>query len=166
MAEERRRAPSSLLVFLAVAALMRCPSAAAGCDLFRGRWVVDESYPLYDASTCPFVPAVFGCRRNGRPDDANLKLRWSPDGCRLPTTSTDQMRSSGGGIRLSVCLARHVLMKSAFENRNATSFFAPLLRRPVRSRPRHTLLHLLRRSYLLAGLNLLRHAAGQLEHDY
>jgi hypothetical protein len=123
MAEERRRAPSSLLVFLAVAALMRCPSAAAGCDLFRGRWVVDESYPLYDASTCPFVPAVFGCRRNGRPDDANLKLRWSPDGCRLPTTSTDQMRSSGGGIRLSVCLARHVLMKSAFENRNATSFF-------------------------------------------
>ncbi|CAD6336661.1 unnamed protein product [Miscanthus lutarioriparius] len=26
-------------------------SAQAGCDLFRGRWVADKSYPLYDAST-------------------------------------------------------------------------------------------------------------------
>ena len=60
------------------------PSALAGCDLFRGRWVADKSYPLYDASTCPFVPDVFDCRRNGRPDDAYLKFRWSPANCRLP----------------------------------------------------------------------------------
>jgi len=58
--------------------------AAAGCDLFQGRWVADESYPLYDASACPFVPDVFDCRRNGRPDDAYLKFRWSPASCRLP----------------------------------------------------------------------------------
>jgi hypothetical protein len=59
-------------------------SALASCDLFRGRWVADKSYPLYDASTCPFVPDVFDCRRNGRPDDAYLKFRWSPANCRLP----------------------------------------------------------------------------------
>lgn len=54
------------------------------CDLFQGRWVVDEAYPLYDASSCPFVPDVFDCRRNGRPDTAYLRFRWSPAACRLP----------------------------------------------------------------------------------
>ena len=32
----------------------------------------------------PFVPDVFDCRRNGRPDDDYLKFRWSPGNCRLP----------------------------------------------------------------------------------
>ncbi|XP_006657022.1 protein trichome birefringence-like 38 [Oryza brachyantha] len=59
-------------------------AAAARCDLFQGRWMADKSYPLYDASRCPFVPDVFDCRRNGRPDDDYLKLRWSPAACRLP----------------------------------------------------------------------------------
>jgi hypothetical protein len=81
--------PRSGLVVLAIVLAGRLPgvaSGAAGCDLFRGRWVADESYPLYNASACPFVPDVFDCRRNGRPDDAYLKLRWSPaGGCgRLP----------------------------------------------------------------------------------
>ncbi|KAF8667863.1 hypothetical protein HU200_052485 [Digitaria exilis] len=93
MAPRRRRcwAPLPLrvgvmvIVALAAAALPgSAASAAAGCDLFRGRWVADESYPLYDASACPFVPDVFDCRRNGRPDDGYLKFRWSPANCQLP----------------------------------------------------------------------------------
>ncbi|KAF0932008.1 hypothetical protein E2562_007818 [Oryza meyeriana var. granulata] len=65
------------------------PAAVGGdidgrCDLFQGRWAVDDSYPLYDASRCPFVPDVFDCRRNGRPDAAYLKLRWFPASCLLP----------------------------------------------------------------------------------
>lgn len=70
---------------MVVLALLSASSADdAACDLFRGRWVADKSYPLYDASTCPFVPDVFDCRRNGRPDDAYLKFRWSPANCQLP----------------------------------------------------------------------------------
>ncbi|KAF7096653.1 hypothetical protein CFC21_098561 [Triticum aestivum] len=73
---------AAILVLAAAAA----PSVADGssCDLFQGRWVADASYPLYDAASCPFVPDVFDCRRNGRPDAAYLKFRWSPAACRLP----------------------------------------------------------------------------------
>ncbi|XP_062227630.1 protein trichome birefringence-like 37 [Phragmites australis] len=79
-----------LMMVVAVAALGSASgsgssgSAASSCDLFQGRWVADESYPLYNASNCPFVPDVFDCRRNGRPDTAYLKFRWSPSGCSLP----------------------------------------------------------------------------------
>ncbi|RCV21837.1 hypothetical protein SETIT_4G170100v2 [Setaria italica] len=83
MAPERRRClPVLMTIALAAAALPGVSSS--GCDLFQGRWVADKSYPLYDASTCPFVPDVFDCRRNGRPDDAYLKFRWNPANCRLP----------------------------------------------------------------------------------
>ncbi|XP_024312636.1 protein trichome birefringence-like 38 isoform X3 [Brachypodium distachyon] len=60
-------------------------SSSSSCDLFQGRWVADASYPLYNTSSCPFLPDVFDCRRNGRPDDTYLKFRWSPAACRLPT---------------------------------------------------------------------------------
>ena len=64
------------------------PQAAGGsssCDVYRGSWVVDESYPLYDAASCPFVRKEFDCRRMGRPDTMYLKYRWHPNPpCSLP----------------------------------------------------------------------------------
>ncbi|CAN6169814.1 unnamed protein product, partial [Urochloa humidicola] len=86
MAPGRRRCVWMLIMIisLAAAALPGSSAPAAGCDLFQGRWVADNSYPVYDASACPFVPDVFDCRRNGRPDDAYLKFRWSPANCPLP----------------------------------------------------------------------------------
>ncbi|XP_059661398.1 protein trichome birefringence-like 42 [Cornus florida] len=60
---------------------MTSQSSSNGCDLFRGSWVFDDTYPLYDASDCPFIG--LNCQKSGRPDNMYLKYRWKPDGCDL-----------------------------------------------------------------------------------
>lgn len=57
--------------------------AAEGCDMFTGRWVKDDSYPLYNSSTCPFIRHEFSCQRNGRPDLDYSTFRWQPLSCKL-----------------------------------------------------------------------------------
>ncbi|TQE03102.1 hypothetical protein C1H46_011273 [Malus baccata] len=58
------------------------PSSSAACDFFQGSWVVDEFYPLYNGSSCPFIG--FNCLSNGRPDKEYFKYRWKPTACDLP----------------------------------------------------------------------------------
>ncbi|WCJ32339.1 TRICHOME BIREFRINGENCE-LIKE 41 [Euphorbia peplus] len=54
------------------------------CDMFSGNWVVDEHYPLYNAtSECPFIEREFSCQKNGRPDLLYTKYRWRPFTCDL-----------------------------------------------------------------------------------
>ncbi|XP_068648115.1 protein trichome birefringence-like 11 [Aristolochia californica] len=55
-----------------------------GCDLFEGKWVWDESYPLYQSQNCGFLDEGFRCIENGRPDDFYTKWRWQPKHCSLP----------------------------------------------------------------------------------
>eukprot|EP00252_Welwitschia_mirabilis_P026364 TRINITY_DN8657_c0_g1_i3.p1 TRINITY_DN8657_c0_g1~~TRINITY_DN8657_c0_g1_i3.p1 ORF type:complete len:265 (-),score=34.35 TRINITY_DN8657_c0_g1_i3:426-1220(-) len=54
------------------------------CDIYSGKWVKDDSYPVYRPRTCPYVDEAFDCQRNGRPDSEYMKWRWQPHGCQLP----------------------------------------------------------------------------------
>ncbi|KAI4375731.1 hypothetical protein MLD38_013563 [Melastoma candidum] len=54
------------------------------CDLFRGNWVRNESYPLYNASRCPFAEQGFNCLANGRNDTDYMKYQWKPEECDVP----------------------------------------------------------------------------------
>lgn len=53
------------------------------CDFSEGKWVFDQSYPLYD-SNCPYLTTAVTCQKNGRPDSDYEKWKWKPNGCYIP----------------------------------------------------------------------------------
>ncbi|KAJ8755710.1 hypothetical protein K2173_022709 [Erythroxylum novogranatense] len=71
------------LGFLALVLVHKASASNEKCDFFTGTWVVDGSYPLYNASACPFIEREFSCQMNGRPDSAYTKYRWKPLRCDL-----------------------------------------------------------------------------------
>ncbi|KAF4350472.1 hypothetical protein F8388_011843 [Cannabis sativa] len=55
------------------------------CDIFSGRWVYDESRPLYEESDCPYIQPQLTCLEHGRPETNYQHWRWQPNGCDLPS---------------------------------------------------------------------------------
>lgn len=54
------------------------------CNVYEGSWILDDSYPLYNATECPFAEKGFDCLGNGRVDQNYLKWRWKPMNCDVP----------------------------------------------------------------------------------
>ncbi|CAK9316358.1 unnamed protein product [Citrullus colocynthis] len=54
------------------------------CNVYEGSWILDDSYPLYNATECPFAEKGFDCLGNGRVDQTYLKWRWKPMDCEIP----------------------------------------------------------------------------------
>ncbi|KAK7378269.1 hypothetical protein VNO80_03707 [Phaseolus coccineus] len=70
------------------------------CDFFDGKWVKDDSYPLYKPDSCSLVDEQFNCIRNGRPDKEYLTYKWKPKGCSLPRLNAHRMLELLRGKRL------------------------------------------------------------------
>ncbi|XP_028064973.1 protein trichome birefringence-like 6 [Camellia sinensis] len=70
------------------------------CDITKGRWVFDESYPLYTNDSCPFVDEGFNCEGNGRLDKEYMKWRWQPQDCDIPRFNATKMLELIRGKRL------------------------------------------------------------------
>ncbi|XP_039033916.1 protein trichome birefringence-like isoform X2 [Hibiscus syriacus] len=80
------------------------------CDLFDGKWVKDDSYPLYKPGSCSFIDEQFSCIANGRPDKDYQKLKWKPKGCTLPRLN--------GGHMLEILRGKRVVFVGDSLNRN------------------------------------------------
>ncbi|CAN6469067.1 unnamed protein product [Victoria cruziana] len=70
------------------------------CDIYSGRWVIDDEYPLYSTESCPFIDEGFNCDGNGRRDKGYMKWRWRPDDCEIPRFSGANMLELIRGKRL------------------------------------------------------------------
>ncbi|XP_050371446.1 protein trichome birefringence-like 4 [Argentina anserina] len=70
------------------------------CDLYDGRWMRDDSYPLYAAGSCPYIDEPFNCFLNGRPDNGYEKYRWQPKHCNIPRLNGKKMLRLLTGKRL------------------------------------------------------------------
>ena len=54
------------------------------CDIYSGKWVSDDAYPLYPAGECPYMSAAFDCKGNGRMELGYTQWRWKPRDCNIP----------------------------------------------------------------------------------
>nr|GMD66702.1 protein trichome birefringence-like 6 [Ipomoea batatas] len=75
-------------------------SGRSVCDVTIGKWIIDESYPLYTNISCPFIDEGFSCQANGRQDKDYMKWRWKPQDCDIPRFNATHMLELIRGKRL------------------------------------------------------------------
>ncbi|KAK2659310.1 hypothetical protein Ddye_005843 [Dipteronia dyeriana] len=70
------------------------------CNVFEGRWIRDENYPLYNASQCPFAEGGFNCLANGRKDRGYTNWKWKPKNCDIPRFNAREILEKLRGKRV------------------------------------------------------------------
>ncbi|KAF8401330.1 hypothetical protein HHK36_012264 [Tetracentron sinense] len=93
------------------------------CDVSKGMWVFDESYPLYTTSSCPFIDEGFSCETNGRLDRDYMKWRWQPHDCNIPRFNAERM--------LELIRGKRLVFVGDSINRNQWESMLCLLRRAI-----------------------------------
>ncbi|KAL6125501.1 hypothetical protein ACLB2K_073558 [Fragaria x ananassa] len=88
-------------------------SSRSKCQLSAGKWVYDQSYPLYD-STCPYLSTAVTCQKNGRPDSDYEKWRWKPNRCSIPRF--DALKFLGKMRRKRIMLMGDSIMRNQWES--------------------------------------------------
>lgn len=89
----------------------------SNCALFVGTWVRDDTYPLYQPSSCPMIDPQFNCKMYGRPDSDYLKYRWRPLNCELPRytplpLNCKQHKSSNSVLKIAFFLFCFCILSS------------------------------------------------------
>ncbi|XP_031107391.1 protein trichome birefringence-like 36 [Ipomoea triloba] len=84
------------------------------CDFSAGKWVFDQSYPLYDPARCPYLSTAVSCSKNGRPDSDYQKWKWKPDGCTIPRF--DALEFLGRMRRKRIMLVGDSIMRNQWES--------------------------------------------------
>ncbi|XP_060974493.1 protein trichome birefringence-like 3 [Cannabis sativa] len=80
-----------------------------------GRWVYDESRPLYEESDCPYIQPQLTRLEHGRPETNYQHRRWQPNGCDLPKLSLDfYSRVLGMSFRLISLYLPHPELSSSW----------------------------------------------------
>nr|DAD45682.1 TPA_asm: hypothetical protein HUJ06_003912 [Nelumbo nucifera] len=103
------------------------------CDLYKGTWVKDDNYPIYNPGSCPYVDEAFSCQGNGRRDSEYLKWRWKPDDCDLPRFNATDFLEKLRGKRL--------MLVGDSMNRNQFESILCLLREGLQNKSRMYEIH-------------------------
>ncbi|KAK4441508.1 protein trichome birefringence-like 1 [Sesamum alatum] len=98
------------------------------CDIFDGKWVKDDSPPLYERGSCPHIDEPFNCYVNGRPDNGYEKFRWQPHHCKIPRLD--------GGKMLKFFRGKRIVYVGDSLNRNMWESMVCLLRNSVKDQSR------------------------------
>ncbi|KAA8539135.1 hypothetical protein F0562_025827 [Nyssa sinensis] len=83
------------------------------CDFSSGKWVFDQSYPLYDSS-CPYLSTAVTCQKNGRPDSDYEKWKWKPNGCSI--ARFDALEFLGKMRRKKIMVVGDSIMRNQWES--------------------------------------------------
>ncbi|KAL9233618.1 hypothetical protein vseg_008590 [Gypsophila vaccaria] len=98
------------------------------CNLFDGKWVKDESYPLYAPGSCPHIDEPFNCFLNHRPDNTYERYRWQPHTCNIPRLNGTDM--------LELLRGKRLVFVGDSMNRNTWESLVCILRNSVENKSR------------------------------